>query len=342
MNEFKTCSQKIRLVFGFWRHSIKTEQPTESQWFDCHTRTYFGLRYRHCSNEFAQIPLKLTTRHNKMTSLGSAPWHQQLWRRKVMPVQRASNIHCVIVSLKDELFDIFSILLYLLEPHKKTPWWIWVQSTECCKMLYMFVWKKFAGLADHAAHHCITYYISFSWLEHQILRYLAQKKEVKRSNLLEMLRFDFDLSHAFQHVADAIEGFLAKDAEPLPDQICPRYSCEQMKSMLQHLAHALHFGDPAWPHTESQGKLAIQYLEVIAKSFVWGQKHDDGIVACFFGERGLSILIRALLTYQIPRSIKLQVYQSTCMIIQNAKDIRVLFFKARLQPMSFVPRCTQG
>ena len=31
-----------------------------------------------------------------------------------------------------------------------------------------------------------------------------------------MLRFDFDfdLSHAFQRVADAVEGFLAKDAEP--------------------------------------------------------------------------------------------------------------------------------
>ena len=64
---------------------------------------------------------------------------------------------------------------------------------------------------------------------------------MKRSNLLEMLRFDFDLSHAFQHVADAIEGFMAKDAEPQPDQTSPRYTCEQMQSMLRHLAHALHF-----------------------------------------------------------------------------------------------------
>ena len=33
---------------------------------------------------------------------------------------------------------------------------------------------------------------------------------MKCSNLLEMLSFDFDLSHAFQHVADAIEGFMAQ------------------------------------------------------------------------------------------------------------------------------------
>ena len=149
---------------------------------------------------------------------------------------------------------------------------------------------------------------------------------MKRSNLLEMLRFDFDLSHVFQHVADAIEGFMANDAEPQPDQTSARYTCEQMQSMLRHLAHALHFGDPMWPHTESQGKLAIYYLEVIAKSFVWGQKHDARIVACFFDERGLSILIRALLTYQLPRSIKLQVYQSTCMIIQNSKDVGLRCF----------------
>ena len=62
-----------------------------------------------------------------------------------------------------------------------------------------------------------------------------------------------------------------------------------MKSMLQHLCHALHFGDPAWPHTESQAQLAIHYLEVTATSFVWGQKHDDSIVACFLDEGGLSI-----------------------------------------------------
>ena len=99
-----------------------------------------------------------------------------------------------------------------------------------------------------------------------------------------------------------------------------------MKTMLRHLSHALHFGDPAWPHTESQAQLAIRYLEVTAKSLVWGQKHDDSIVACFLDEGGLSILIRALLTYQLPRSIKLQVYQSTCMIVQNAKDIRLCCF----------------
>eukprot|EP00434_Breviolum_minutum_P041589 symbB.v1.2.036998.t1/scaffold5351.1/size28190/3 len=99
-----------------------------------------------------------------------------------------------------------------------------------------------------------------------------------------------------------------------------KYTCEQMKMMLGHLGHALHFGDAAWPHTESQGKLAIHYLEDTAKSFVWGQEHDTRIVACFFDERGLSILIRALLTWELPRSIKLQVYQSTCMIIQNAKE----------------------
>jgi len=134
-----------------------------------------------------------------------------------------------------------------------------------------------------------------------------------------MLRFDFDfdLSDAFQRIADAVEGFLAKDAEPQP---APTYCSEQMKTMLRHLSHALHFGDPAWPHTESQAQLAIRYLEVTAKSLVWGQKHDDSIVACFLDEGGLSILIRALLTYQLPRSIKLQVYQSTCMIVQNAKE----------------------
>ena len=111
-----------------------------------------------------------------------------------------------------------------------------------------------------------------------------------------MLRFDFDfdLSDAFQRIADAVEGFLAKDAEPQP---APTYGCEQMKTMLRHLSHALHFGDPAWPHTESQAQLAIRYLEVIAKSVVWGQTHDDSIVACFLDEGGLSILIRALLTY---------------------------------------------
>ena len=141
-----------------------------------------------------------------------------------------------------------------------------------------------------------------------------------------MLRFDFDfdLSHAFQQVADAVEAFLAKDAEPQPD--APRYSCEQMKSMLQHLCHALHFGDPAWPHIESQAQLAIHYLELTAKSFVWGQKHDDSIVECFLDEGGLRILIRALLTYELPRSIKMQVYQSTCMIAQNAKDIGLYCF----------------
>ena len=140
-----------------------------------------------------------------------------------------------------------------------------------------------------------------------------------------MLRFDldFDLSHAFQRIADAVEGFLAKDAEPQP---APIYCSEQMKTMLRHLSHALHFGDPAWPHTESQAQLAIRYLEVTAKSLVWGQKHDDSIVACFLDEGGLSILIRALLTYQLPRSIKLQVYQSTCMIAQNAKDTRLCCF----------------
>ena len=53
---------------------------------------------------------------------------------------------------------------------------------------------------------------------------------------------------------------------------------------------------------------------------------DAGIVACFFDERGLSILIRALLTYQLPRSIKLQVYQSTCMIIQSSKDVGLRCF----------------
>ena len=31
---------------------------------------------------------------------------------------------------------------------------------------------------------------------------------------------------------------------------------------------------------------------------IWGQTHDDSIVACFFDEGGLSILMRALLTYQ--------------------------------------------
>ena len=140
-----------------------------------------------------------------------------------------------------------------------------------------------------------------------------------------MLRFDFDfdLSDAFQRIADAVEGFLAKDAEPQP---APIYCSEQMKTMLRHLSHALHFGDPAWPHTESQAQLAIRYLEVTAKSLVWGQTHDDSIVACFLDEGGLSILIRALLTYQLPRSIKLQVYQSTCMIAQNAKDIRLCCF----------------
>ena len=140
-----------------------------------------------------------------------------------------------------------------------------------------------------------------------------------------MLGFDldFDLSHAFQRIADAVEGFLAKDAEPQP---APIYCSEQMRTMLRHLSHALHFGDPAWPRTESQAQLAIRCLEVTAKSLVWGQKHDDSIVACFLDEGGLSILIRALLTYQLPRSIKLQVYQSTCMIAQNAKDIRLCCF----------------
>ena len=160
-------------------------------------------------------------------------------------------------------------------------------------------------------------------LEHHIEIFGSEGSET--FNLLEMLSFD-DLSHAFQQVAEAIEGFMAKDAEPQADQTSPRYTCEQMKMMLGHLAHSLHFGDPAWPHTESQGKLAIHYLEVVAKSFVWGQEHDNGIVGCFFDERGLSILIRALLTWELPRSIKLQVYQSTCMIIQNAKDIGLHYF----------------
>ena len=56
------------------------------------------------------------------------------------------------------------------------------------------------------------------------------------------------------------------------------------------------------------GPLAIQYLEVTAKRF-------DSIVACCLDEGGLSILTRALLAHQLPRSIKLQAYQSTCMIL---------------------------
>ena len=116
------------------------------------------------------------------------------------------------------------------------------------------------------------------------------------------LDFDFDLSHAFQRIADAVEGFLAKDAEPQAD--APIYCCEQMKTMLRHLAHALHFGDPAWPHIESQAQLAIQYLEVTAKSVVWGQNRPQHR-RMLFDEGGLSILIRALLTYELPRSIKL-------------------------------------
>ena len=160
-------------------------------------------------------------------------------------------------------------------------------------------------------------------LEHHIEIFGSEGSET--FNPLEMLSFD-DLSHAFQQVAEAIEGFMAKDAEPQPNQTSPRYTCEQMKMMLGHLGHALSFGDPAWPHTESQGKLAVHYLEDTAKSFVWGQEHDTKIVACFFDERGLSILIRALLTWELPRSIKLQVYQSTCMIIQNAKDIGLRCF----------------
>ena len=188
-----------------------------------------------------------------------------------------------------------------------------MSPTACCEMLCMFVSRSL----QHLLH-----FLVLDWST--ILRYLAQK-EVKRSNLPEMLSFD-DLSHAFQQVAEAIEGFMAKDAEPQPNQTSPRYTCEQMKMMLGHLGHALRFGDPAWPHTESQGKLAVHYLEDTAKSFVWGQDHDTKIVACFFDERGLSILIRALLTWELPRSIKLQVYQSTCMIIQNAKDIGLRCF----------------
>ena len=98
--------------------------------------------------------------------------------------------------------------------------------------------------------------------------------------------------------------------------------------MLRYLANSLHFGDPMWPHRESQGKLAIHYLEVTApdEALRCDLQVDAGIVACFFDERGLSILIRALLTYQLPRSIKLQVYQSTCMIIQNSKDVGLRCF----------------
>jgi len=173
-------------------------------------------------------------------------------------------------------------------------------------------------------------------LEHHIEIFGSEGSET--FNLLEMFSFDFDLSHALQQVAEAIEGFMAKDAEPTSDPTRPRYSTERMKTMLGHLAHALNFGDPMWPHTESQGKLAIHYLEDTAKSFVWGQEHDSGIVACFFDERGLSILIRALLTWELPRSIKLQVYQSTCMIIQNAKDMGLHCF---LGPSPTEVHCTQ-
>ena len=86
-----------------------------------------------------------------------------------------------------------------------------------------------------------------------------------------MLRFDFDfdLSDAFQRIADAVEGFLAKDAEPQP---APTYCSEQMKTMLRHLSHALHFGDPAWPHTESQA-------QIIGHSIFGGHSEERGLGA---------------------------------------------------------------
>ena len=98
------------------------------------------------------------------------------------------------------------------------------------------------------------------------------------------------------------------------------YSSEKMEGWLQHLRRALCLGDPAWPHMESQAKEAIQSLEDMAKAFVWGQTNDWSIVKCFMEQGGLAILCEALLTYALPWSIKMQVYQSFCMVVQNAKD----------------------
>lgn len=125
---------------------------------------------------------------------------------------------------------------------------------------------------------------------------------------------DWGLSQALEYVGE----FFANEVQV--GQISGEYNSEKMEGWLHHLRHALRLGDPAWPHMESQAREAIQSLENVAKAFVWGQTNDWSVVKCFMEQGGLAILCEALLTYALPWSIKMQVYQSFCMVVQNAKD----------------------
>ncbi|CAJ1399290.1 unnamed protein product [Effrenium voratum] len=134
------------------------------------------------------------------------------------------------------------------------------------------------------------------------------------------------LYSTFQNVAAAVQEAFptaaveAKHSSPLskPDRP-PHCHADNFINMLSHLTESLTPDSVMWPHTPSEADVVVEHLRLTAEALAWGERNDPYLFELFCERQVLSYFVGALLTSRTAPSVRLQLLQTMCILVQNAR-----------------------
>eukprot|EP00931_Biecheleriopsis_adriatica_P004975 TRINITY_DN106556_c0_g1_i1.p1 TRINITY_DN106556_c0_g1~~TRINITY_DN106556_c0_g1_i1.p1 ORF type:complete len:1235 (-),score=271.10 TRINITY_DN106556_c0_g1_i1:14-3616(-) len=99
----------------------------------------------------------------------------------------------------------------------------------------------------------------------------------------------------------------------------PHCSPEEFAKLLRLLTDCLTPDSVFWPHTPSVADAVVEHLRFTAETLVWGEKHDGSLFDIFCERQALAFFVGALLTPRTAPSIRVQLLQTLCILVQNAR-----------------------
>eukprot|EP00971_Amphidinium_carterae_P206640 4100098-Amphidinium_carterae.1 len=77
---------------------------------------------------------------------------------------------------------------------------------------------------------------------------------------------------------------------------------------------------------EERSALVVSELQQVTETLVWGEAHDNGLFAVFCEHQMLAALVTGLCSITIPKRVKLQMFQTTSILVQNARRATSLLY----------------
>ncbi|CAJ1440502.1 unnamed protein product [Effrenium voratum] len=88
---------------------------------------------------------------------------------------------------------------------------------------------------------------------------------------------------------------------------------------MAHLMESLTPDSAMWPHTPSEADVVIEHLRLTAEALAWGERNDPYLFKLFCEQKVLSYFVGALLTSRTAPSVRLQLLQTMCILVQNVR-----------------------